>query len=61
MTGIHKNDKKLKGITNTRETRKVMQKNPDRLETQSGNISVQRTSELGTLEEHLVSADACRL
>lgn len=41
MTGIHKSVMKLKGITDTRETRKIMQRNPDRLETQSENISVQ--------------------
>lgn len=41
MAGIHKSDMKLKGITNARETRKIMQKNLDRLETQSGSISVQ--------------------
>lgn len=41
MTGIHKSDMKLKGITNTRETRKIMQRNLDRLETPSENISVQ--------------------
>lgn len=41
MTGIHKSDMKLKGITNTRETRKIMQRNLDRLEAQTENISVQ--------------------
>lgn len=41
MTGIHKSDVKLKGITNTRETKKIMQGNLDRVETQSENISVQ--------------------
>lgn len=41
MTGIQKSDMKLKGITNTRETRKIMQRNLDRLEAQTENISVQ--------------------
>lgn len=50
MTGIHKSDMKLKGITNTRETRKIMQRNLDRLEAQTENISVQWISEPGSLE-----------
>lgn len=50
MAGIHKSDMKLKGITNARETRKITQKNLDRLETQSGSISVQWISEPDRLE-----------
>lgn len=34
VTGIHKSDMKLKGITNAREIRKRMQRNLDRLETE---------------------------
>lgn len=49
MTGIHKSDMKLKGIT-TRETRKIMQRNLYRLETPSENISVQWISGPGRLE-----------
>jgi len=41
MTGIHKSDMKLKGMTNTKETRKITQKNLDRPETQSENIAAQ--------------------
>lgn len=50
MTGIHKSDMKLKGITNAREIRKRMQRNLDRLETQSENISVTfRARQVGSL------------